>query len=67
MEPFAMFLVVGVPMLLWAVAAVVVGWVAGRRGQNALLWFLIAIVATPLLAGLLLLAVTRPSEPRAPA
>jgi len=62
-----MFLVVGVPMLLWAVAIGMVALVAGRRGQSPVLWLLIAAVATPFLAALLLFAFTRPPEPRAPA
>ena len=62
-----MFLAVGVPMLLWAVAIYMVGLVGGRRGQSPILWLLIAIFATPFVAALLLFAFTRPPEPRAPA
>ena len=67
MEQTIMFLVVGVPMLLWAVAIGMVALVAGRRGQSPVLWLLIAAVATPFLAALLLFAFTRPPEPRTPA
>lgn len=62
-----MFVAVGIPWLLWLVAIGMVGLVAGRRGQGRLLWLLIAVYATPFLAAFLLLTLTRPPEPRAPA
>ena len=67
MDPLVQSLLIAVPMVLWFLASVAVASVAGKRGQSAVLWFLIAIVATPFLAALLLFALTRPPEPGRPA
>ena len=37
-----------------------VAWVAGQRGQNAALWYLLALFTSPIVAGLLLLVITSP-------
>jgi phosphoglycerol transferase MdoB-like AlkP superfamily enzyme len=62
MDLFLPFVVVA--GLLWFGLAMVVGWGAERRGANGALWFAIAVVTTPLIAALLLLAVTEARGPR---
>ena len=49
--------------VLWPLLSVAVAMYAQRRGQNPLLWFVIALFITPLLAfvGLLLFARHAPS------
>jgi hypothetical protein len=60
--------VIALPLLLGAIAwpclAVLVGWVADRRGQNGLGWFVLAVLTSPLVAGLLLVLVTPRPEGR---
>lgn len=41
----------------WVVFSVVIGWVASERGRDGLGWFLIALIISPLLGFLLLVAV----------
>lgn len=41
--------------LFWAAFAVVVAILASNRGRSGLLWFFIAVVISPLIAGLLVL------------
>ena len=52
-------------ILFWIGFAVVVGIAANNRGRNGAGWGLLALVISPLLAGLLLLALPRlgPSDP----
>ena len=54
-------------ILFWIGIAVVVGIAANNRGRNGAGWGLLALVISPLLAGLLLLALPRlgPSDPLA--
>jgi hypothetical protein len=47
----------------WIGFAVVVGVAANNRGRNGAGWGMLAIVISPLLAGLLLLAMPRPHDP----
>jgi hypothetical protein len=49
--------------LFWIGFAVVVGVAANSRGRNGVGWGLLAAVISPLLAGLLLLAMPRPNDP----
>jgi hypothetical protein len=44
-------------LAIWLVAASIVGWVASERGRSAISWALAALVISPLLAALLLVAV----------
>jgi hypothetical protein len=57
--PFAI-----VTAVLWVGLAMLVGWGAERRGASGALWFAIALVTTPLIGALLLLAVTGARGPR---
>jgi|GraSoiStandDraft_16_1057320.scaffolds.fasta_scaffold278542_2 hypothetical protein len=54
-------------ILLWIGFAVVVGIAANNRGRNCAGWGVLALVISPLLAGLLLLALPRlgPGDPLA--
>ena len=54
-------------ILFWIGFAVVVGIAANNRGRNGAGWGLLSVVISPLLAGLLLLALPRlgPSDPLA--
>ncbi|WMT78865.1 zinc ribbon domain-containing protein [Bradyrhizobium sp. Ash2021] len=45
--------------LLWLGLAIIVGVAANSRGRNAFGWFVLAVVISPLLGGLLLLAMPR--------
>jgi MFS family permease len=40
----------------WIGLLFLVGWVADRRGHSGLLWFTLAMLLTPFVAGLLLVA-----------
>ena len=51
----ALFSLVGYLALVFLVA-----WVAGQRGQNAALWYLLALFTSPIVAWLLLLIITSP-------
>ncbi len=42
---------------LWIVLSVVVGAVAGKKGRTGVGWFLLALVTSPLIAGVILLLV----------
>ena len=56
MEPVA---IIGIVLTaLWVVLAFAVGFAAERRGMTPVLWFGIAVFLSPLLAGVLLLAVS---------
>jgi hypothetical protein len=46
-------------LFFWLVLAIIVGVAAGSRGRNGLGWFLLAMVLSPLLAGLLVLALPK--------
>jgi hypothetical protein len=46
-------------MVVWLVAAVVVGAVAASRNRSGFIWFMLAIVISPVLAGLLLAVLKR--------
>lgn len=44
---------------LWLILAALVGVVAGLRGRNGGIWFVLAVYVSPLIAGLLVLALPR--------
>ena len=56
-------------LLVWGLVylglAMLVGRVALRRGQNGAGWFVLALVTSPLVAGLLLVLLTPPRPPSA--
>lgn len=43
----------------WLAFAVIVGVAANTRGRNPIGWFLLSVIISPLLAGLLVLALPR--------
>lgn len=47
---------------VWLILAVIVGIAASRRGRSGLGWFALSVVISPLLAGLLMLALGRGSS-----
>jgi MFS-type transporter involved in bile tolerance (Atg22 family) len=49
---------------VWVGLAILVGWVADKRGYTGLWWFLLALIISPFVAGLLLVAIM-PRDPRA--
>ncbi len=51
--------------LLYVPLAIVVAWTADRRGRTGLHWFVVAMLVTPFVAGLLLVLVTRRRPPTA--
>lgn len=48
-------------VLVWVGLCAVVGYAASQRGRNGIGWFLLALVISPLIAGLLVL-VMRPTQ-----
>ena len=46
-------------LLFWVVGAIVVGIVANNKGRSGFGWFVLGLLISPLLAGLLVLAVSR--------
>jgi hypothetical protein len=46
-------------IFFWLALAVIVGIAAKTRGRDAVLWFFLAAIISPLIAGLLLLALAR--------
>jgi len=52
-----------VVVLCWLILAVIVGVGANTRGREGGGWFLLAVIISPLLAGLLLLALPRKPKP----
>lgn len=46
-------------IFIWLALAVIVGVAANTRGRSSAVWVLLAIVISPLIAGLLLLALPR--------
>jgi hypothetical protein len=46
-------------VFFWLIFAIVVGVAANTRGRSGFLWFLIAVVLSPILAGLLVLALPK--------
>jgi hypothetical protein len=44
---------------LWVALSIVVGVAANSRGRNSLIWILLSLFLSPLIAGLLLLALPR--------
>ncbi len=46
-------------LLLWLGLAMIVGVAANTRGRSGIGWFFLSIVISPLLAGLLVLALPR--------
>lgn len=52
--------------LLWFVGAIVVAIIAGSRGRNGFGWFVLAIMLSPLLMGILVLALGRPAAAAPP-
>ena len=62
MEPVA---IIGIVVTaLWVVLAFAVGFAAERSGMTPVLWFGIAVFLSPLLAAVLLLAVSDGQKPR---
>ncbi len=51
-------LVVGLGGVLWVGLVMLVGWVAGKRGQSAFVWSVLALLITPFVAGVVLVLVT---------
>jgi hypothetical protein len=49
-----------ITMFSYVALVFLVAWVAGQRGQNAALWYLLALFTSPIVAGLLLLVITSP-------
>lgn len=47
-------------VFLWLGLAIIIGVAADRRGRSGFGWFFLAVVLSPLLAGLLLLAMGKP-------
>jgi hypothetical protein len=43
---------------MWVGLVMLVGWVAGRRGQNGFVWSMLALLITPFVAGVVLVLVT---------
>lgn len=50
----------------WILAAVVVGLIAGSRGRSGFGWFVLAVMISPLLAGILVLALGRAATNEGP-
>ena len=48
-------------VLAWLLCAGLVAWAARERGRSALLWLVLALLLTPLLAGLMLLLFPAPA------
>jgi hypothetical protein len=46
--------------LFWLAFAIIVGVAANTRGRNGGGWFMLAVLISPLIAGLLLLALPKP-------
>lgn len=44
-------------LIVWLIVAALVGWFAASRGRSGLVWFLLALVLSPLLVGIVLLIV----------
>lgn len=40
-------------VIIWLVLALVIGFAAGQRGRSGVGWFFLAVVLSPLIAGLL--------------
>ena len=60
------FLVLGLfSLLAWLGLAILVGKFATDRGQNGAGWFLLALLTSPLIAGILLILLTPPRPPSA--
>jgi hypothetical protein len=51
-------------LLLWFVLAIVVGIIAGSRGRDGFGWFVLAVIISPLIAGILVLALPNPEIAR---
>ncbi len=51
-------LVVGLGGVLWVGLVMLVGWVAGTRGQSGFVWSLLALCISPFVAGVILVLVT---------
>lgn len=56
------YIVFFVSAAAWIGCIFLVGWVADQRGQSGLGWFLLALLTSPIVAGLLLVLLT----PRGP-
>lgn len=46
-------------ILAWVAIAAVVAWLAGQRGHNSGVWFVLALFFSPMLVGLLLFCLPR--------
>lgn len=49
-------------IIFWSIAAVVVAVIAANRGRSGFGWFLLAMLISPLLAGILVLALGKVQE-----
>jgi hypothetical protein len=47
--------------ILWLALAIIVAILASKRGRSGILWFLISVVISPLIAGLLVLVLSNQS------
>lgn len=52
-------------VVFWLVGAVIVGIIAGSRGRTGFGWFVLSLVFSPLLMGILVLALGNPKERKA--
>jgi len=50
-------------LFIWLALAVIVAVGANTRGRNSVIWFLLAVILSPLIGGLLLLAMPRINQP----
>ncbi|HEV8401826.1 MAG TPA: hypothetical protein VGQ31_02190 [Candidatus Limnocylindrales bacterium] len=57
-DAFSIIMLVSITAYL--ALAFLIAWIAGDRGQNGALWFLLAVFTSPIVAGLLLLIITSP-------
>lgn len=44
------------PLIIWFVLAIAVGYGASQKGRNGFGWFLVALIFSPLIGGLFVLA-----------
>lgn len=67
MDAFAVIALIGiVGAVIWVGLSIAVGRLGEQRGSSGLLWFLLAIVTSPLVALILLLLVIPRDGPRRP-
>lgn len=49
-------------VVFWLICAIVVGVIASSRGRSGFGWFILAVLFSPLLMGILVLALGRPKK-----